>query len=368
MKIVCLQENLKNGFSIAERVSGKNQALPILNNSQIEAKKGYLKVSSTDLEMGVDVLIPCKVEKEGSLVLPSKLVLNFINNLPNTKVSIEEKDGNVLIQADNVKTKIPIINSDDFPIIPKIKNGETITINSQILKRSILQVLNSTSVSNIKPEITGVFFNFKKDELNIVSTDSFRLSEKTIRNNNIYQINTSKSFILPQKTAQELVKIIDSDGDVEIKIEEGQVSFLFDKIEVFSRVLEGEYPDYKRLVPKESKTKIYLNKEEFLSKTKLASIFSSNINDIKIIVDVKQQTLNIYSKDSVKGEFSSDVEVEKIEGENNELVFNFRYLIDGILNIEGDDLVFGLGEESSPSTLNSQKNKDYLYIIMPLKR
>ncbi|MBI3671404.1 DNA polymerase III subunit beta, partial [Candidatus Azambacteria bacterium] len=291
-----------------------------------------------------------------------------INNLPNTKIYIEEKNGKVLISAEKLKTSIPTINKDDFPIIPKVKDGKKVVINSKILKRSLEQVLNSTATSDIKPEISGILFDFKKEALNIVSTDGFRLSEKTILNKNIYKTDDSQSFILPQKTAQEIVKIIDFDGEIEISAGDNQVAFLFDKINLISRIIAGEYPNYKEIIPKTGKTKVVLSREEFLSKIKLASIFSSSINDVRIAVSPEKSEFIVRSSDKVKGEFDSDVAFDELSGDGVEAAFNWRYLLDGLSNIDGDDVVFELNGHASPATLKAKDKDDYLYIIMPIKQ
>ncbi|MEK7452802.1 MAG: DNA polymerase III subunit beta [Patescibacteria group bacterium] len=368
LKIICLQENIKSGLAISERISSKNSSLPILANTLLKAEKGFLKISSTDLEIGVEILIPCKVEGNGSLIIPTKLVLNFINNLPNTKIYIEEQDGKLLISADNFKTSIPILNKDEFPIIPKIKDGSEVIINSQILKNAIGCVLNSVSLSDLKPEISGILFDFKKESLNIVATDGFRLSEKVILNKNIYQLDDNKSFILPQKSAQELVKIIDSNNDIKIIIGENQVAFLFDKINLISRIINGEYPNYKQIIPKTNKTRISLNKEEFVLKLKLASIFSSNINDIKFLINVDSGEFNIKSQDKIKGELNSSIDFDDLSGESVEVVFNWRYLLDGLSNINNDKVVFELNSHTSSALLKAKDDDHYLYIIMPIKQ
>ena len=368
LKIICLQENIKNGLVVSERISGNNLSLPILNNSLMETVNGFLKISSTDLEIGVEVVVSCKVEIEGVVVVPTKTFLNLINKLPNTKLKMEDVGGNLKISTDDTKTNIPIMNKEDFPIIPKIKDGFEININSVIIKKALEKVLNSTAQIDSKPEISGVLFDFKKDILSIVATDSFRLSEKIIRNNgDIYKTEDNKSFILPQKTAQELVKILDLDDNLKITIGDGQVSFYFNKINLISRVIDGEYPDYKQIIPTSHKTIITLNKDEFTIKLKLASVFSSNVNDVKFKIDVKNKKFIISSKDSVKGEFISEVEFNELTGEDIEAVFNFKYLLDGLLNIDGSDIEIKFNGSSAPALLKSKKQNDYTYIVMPIR-
>ncbi len=368
LKILCLQENIKDAFLIAERISGNNLSLPILNNSLLEAKNNFLKISTTDLEMGVEVFVSCKVESEGSLVVSTKTMLDLLNKLPNTKLSIENKNNTLYLNTEGIKTEIPTVNKDDFPIIPKIKNGFEININAQIIKNALEQVQNSVAFMDAKPEISGILFDFKKNILNIVATDSFRLSEKSIINNSsLYKIEESKSFILPQKTAKELVKVLDSDGNLKITIEKGQLSFYFNKVSIISRLIDGDYPDYKQIIPSSYKTILTLNKDEFITKLKLASVFSSNVNDVRFKIDVKNKSFKISSKDSVKGEFLSELEINNLSGDDLEVVFNFKFLLDGLSNIKSNEIKLEFNGSSSPASIKAKKQDDYTYIIMPIR-
>lgn len=368
LKIVCLQENLKNGLIIAERSLGGNLTLPILNNALMKSEKGFLKISSTNLEMGIEILIPCKIESDGEVIIPIKHLLSFINNLPNIKLSLIELDGKIIIEADNLKTKIPIINKEDFPIIPKIENGSVISINSQIFKKSLNQVINSTSLNTQKPETSGVFLNFSKNSIKFVSTDSFRLSEKTlIKKDDNFSVENPISLILPLKTCYELVKIIDFNDILKIKINNNQIGFNFDRINLISKIIDGNYPNYEQIIPKGHKTIIKLNKNEFNSKIKLASLFSSNTNDIKFFISPKNKNITIKSSDIIKGEFSSDIEFSDIQGDDIEVVFNYKYIQDGLNNLQNDDIIFELNGPSAPAVLKSPNFNDYLYIVMPLR-
>lgn len=368
LKIICLQENIKDALVISERISGNNLSLPVLNNAFLEAKKGSLKISSTDLEIGVEVTVSCKVEIEGSVIVPTKTLLSLVNKLPNTKLKIEDIGAKIEISTEDTKTNIPVMNKEDFPIIPKIREGEEIKINSFIIKKSLEQVLNSAASLDSKPEISGILFDFKKNILNIAATDSFRLSEKSIKNNgDVYKMENNKNFILPQKTAQELIRMLDSDGDLKITIDKNQVSFYFNKVNLISRVIDGEYPDYKQIIPKTYKTSVSLDKDEFVNKLKLASIFSSNINDVKFQIDVRNKKIKLSSKDNIKGDFTSEMEFDELDGEDMEAVFNFKYLLDGLSNIEDEKVELKLNGSAAPALIKSKKYDDYIYIVMPIR-
>lgn len=365
MKITCLQENLKNNLSILERISSKNSSMPILNYTLLKTEDGFLKAFATDLEIGVEIQIPCKIENKGEVVFPIKLLLNFINNLPTTKITIKEDNNKILLEAEGLKTNIPILNKDDFPIIPKIKPINLITINPDALKTSLSQVINSTAISPSITEISGILFDFQQDLLKIVSTDSFRLSEKIIYQKNNYQIKTKTKFILPQKTAVELMRDINQTDDIIIELDQNQILFKLKNINIISRIISGEYPDYEQIIPKKTKTTILLNKNDLLAKIKLASLFSSKINDVKFIINPDNDVLEIKSMSADKGEFSSIINTE-INGEGFEVVFNYKYILDGLLNVHEDEIIFEINGPSSPSIIKPKTN-GYSYVVMPIK-
>lgn len=365
MKITCLQENLKVTISHLERIASKNQNTPILTNLLLQTNENSITLFATDLEVGLNMRVPCKVEKKGEVVVPIKLFSHFIQNLPNTKINIEAKGKVLLIESEDTKTSIPTINKNDFPLIPKIKTEETVSISPHTLKTALLQVLNSTSASYSIPEISGILFNFKDDFLKIVSTDSFRLSEKTVYKKENYETKKQHSFILPQKTAQELIHIINQSDPIIISIEQNQISFTFENGTLVSRLVSGTYPNYEPIIPSTAKTKFTLNKNEFASKVKLASVFSSKLNNIHFSVYTKKHTVEIKSADEAKGEFSAVLRTN-VSGENTEAVFNYRYILDGLANIFDEEVVCEFNGPSSAAVFNA-KEQGYRYVVMPIK-
>lgn len=366
MRIICLQENLKNNLLILERISSKNQELPILGNVVLKTETGFLKAFATDLEIGVEIAIPCKIEKKGEVVVPIKLIAGFIANLPNTKITLEEKNNTLFIETEGITTTIPTANKNEFPLIPKIKEENTILVGGEDIKNGIMQVINSVAVSSSIPEIAGVLFICSNDALKIVATDSFRLAEKKIFKNKNYSLHKEQSFILPAKTAVELTKIITpADETIEILLTHNQVMFKLKQAMVVSRLVAGEYPNYERIIPKESKTKINVHKTEFISKLKLASLFSSKINDVRLVIDAHKKEIEIRSADQAKGEFSATIHAD-IAGESAEVLFNYKYLLDGLSNIKEEDIFFEINGSAAPAMLKS-KNDAYQYVAMPIK-
>lgn len=370
MKLVCLQENLRSALILAERIIGKNITLPILNNILLKTEKGFLKISSTNLELGLNIWVPAKVEKEGEVTVRAKLFVDYINNLPNSKVNIEAKDNKINIKCDSFKALFLGIETKEFPIIPAIKErSKFLEIKSSVLKEAVEQVINTVSFSDNRIDLTGVFFNVKKSIIKVVATDTVRLAEKTIKeiiNNKLADEKTETKFILPHRSAQELLRNIENKEKVRIYLNEGQVFFETEDTTMVSRLIEGEYVDYEQIIPKSFKVKLHLNKKDFLDAIKITSLFSSKINDIKLKTDKKSGKIEISAKDFELGETKSDIE-GRIEGEDVEIAFNHRYLTDGLNNLKDEEIIFELNDETHPGFLKAKKYEDYFYIIMPLK-
>lgn len=365
MKIICVQENLKNSIAHLERIASKNQNTPILHNILFKTGEGEVILFATNLEIGLCIQIPCKVEKKGEAVIPLKSIAHLIYNLPNVKIIIEEKGKHISIEAGDIKTIIPSASKSEFPLIPKIKKEQYIQIAAPTLKATLIQVINAVATSYSIPEISGILFYFQNEFLKVVSTDSFRLSEKTVYQKGNYEITKPTSFILPQKTAQELIRIIEQETPILIFIEQNQISFELKNKHLTSRVISGTYPNYEQIIPKETRTKFFINKTELSSKVKLAGVFSSRLNNIHLTTYIKKNNIEIKSADEVKGEFISTLQTS-ISGEDTEASFNYKYILEGVTNILEEEILFELNGSSAPAIL-SGKNNGYRYVVMPIK-
>jgi len=371
MKIICLQENFKKGLNIIQNIVGKNLTLPILNNILLNTEKKQLKLSATDLEIAITNYVICKIEKEGGITMPAKTLVNFINNLPNKKIEITVKNNTTFVRCENFKSNIKGLDVKEFPIIPKIKNEPILEINSLNLKNALEQVINFASFSDIRPEITGVFFDFSSDkEIKFVATDSFRLGEKTINfKNNKVKKDYRGSAIIPAKTIQELIRIIsnlDEEGTIEISIENNQILFNLSKIQIISKLIEGSYPNYQQLISQNFDTSILINKEDLVKAVKLSSFFSSKINDVRLRVDSKKSLLEVFSQDIELGENLSELNCD-IKGKDLEIIFNHKYLLDGLNNVASKNIFLGFNGETSPGIIKPEGDETFNYVIMPIK-
>ncbi|MAF20580.1 MAG: DNA polymerase III subunit beta [Parcubacteria group bacterium] len=380
MHLFCLQKNLKQVLNITGRIIGRNLTLPILNNLLLSVENNKLKISSTNLEIGINSWVSGKIQKQGSITVPAKLISDFVNNLPNEKIELKTKAQQLEIKCKKFKAILKGLSADDFPIIPKIKDQSPIIIKGSILKNSFSQVVEMASVSESRPEISGIYMKLNssnsaagKNTIKLAATDSFRLAEKNIEINS-KSLNKEYSVIIPQRTIQEIIRILgekesstdEYEQEVKIILSGSQILFNFNDTQVISRLIEGQYPDYQQIIPSNLQTQVIINKQELISNIKIASLFSGKINDIKMSVNPKKSLVEILSKDADIGENKSKIEA-KIQGKEIETFFNHRYLLDGLNNIFSDKVMIGLNDTAKPVVIRPVGDTSYTYVVMPIK-
>jgi len=259
MKFVTLLENFKKAINLGERISGKNFTLPILSNLLIESKKNKICVSATDLEIGVEILLTGQMEEEKEnekIVVPAKILANFVNHLSEEKVLLETKNQNLIIRSGKYQAEFLTLNPEDFPIIPKVKTIKNIEVNKEEIKQSLERVIPAISPNASRSELTGVYFDLNGKTLKIVGTDSYRLAEKTIKLTNDFSEKTN--FIIPFRTAIEVSRMIADNIEEEldhqnliIYPESNQIQFNLGNTRLISQLINGEYPQYEAIIPKE---------------------------------------------------------------------------------------------------------------------
>lgn len=375
MKFISLQENLKKGLNIVGHATVKNVNLPILNNILIKVSNGNIEFVGTNLEIGVRHLVRGKIEKEGEFTVDSKLINEYVNLLSSgEKVEVEEKNNELKIKSGNYKTKIKGEDAKDFPLIPTISEDKPYILNINDFKKSLSQVAFSVSNSENRLELTGVLFNFNQNKLNLAATDSYRLAEKEIK----IKENLKKEeevVIVPAKTIQELLRIlnnfefdsdVDNNNEIKINISDNQILFTFDSVSLISRLINGRYPDYKQIIPSKSQTDVVINKSELVRAVKAASLFSkSGINDITILLLKNKVSISSFSGSS--GESQVEIKAE-VNGGDNEITINYRYLLDGLNNIDGENVVVKVLNNNTPCLIKPEKEDNYIYIVMPIKQ
>lgn len=365
MKLICLQGNLKNSLVFTQGIAGHYLTLPILNNILIKAEKSGLKISATNLEMALTIETTAKVEKTGSLTVPAKILSNLVAGLANKKFTIETKANNLLIKVPNYQATIKGLPAKDFPIIPQVEKKYSFKISASLLRNGLINVINSVALTDTRPEISGVLFDFANSSIKLVATDSFRLAERKL-NIGSGKLKEVSQVIMPAKTIQELIKILAVyNKDVKVIMGGSQVLFSCQNIQLISRLIEGKYPDYQEIIPEEFQTRVELDKKEFLEVVKIISLFSSKINDLTLLVDPKKSQIEISAQNVDLGANQANLSAET-EGQPVKLVCNFRYLLEGLNNITSSRVFIGLNGPAQPFVLQGSGQKNFLYLIMPL--
>jgi len=364
MKIVCLQENLKKSLNITQNIIGKNLTLPILNNLLLKTEKGRLRISSTNLEIGINTWTSGKVEKDGEITCPAKILSSFVNSLPNKKIELEEKGGVLNIRCENYKASLNCLPADDFPIIPQIKQGVIFEADNEVFRSALSQIVGLSALSESRPEITGIYLKIEKNNVKMVATDSFRLGEKVVfdvskKDDNLY------SLIIPQRTAQELMRVLSEEsGKLSVMAENNQIFFDLGDTQIISRLIDGQYPDYQQIIPKSTNITAVADREDILGNVRVAGLFSSKSNVIKF--SLQSGKFEVLSSDPDLGENKSKVEAE-IKGGPININLNYRFLMDGLSNIKTKKVFLGFNSESTPGIIKPVGDDSYLYLIMPIK-
>lgn len=379
MKLVCTQENFKKAVSIVDKITAKQITLPILKNILLETKDGRLIFSSTNLEIGIVCKIGAKIEREGKIAVPSRMLSDFILNLPKEENIEIELNGQILnINCGKYKAKINCLDSEDFPIIPERKNENQISIINSELRDIINKSLSSVSLNDIRVEFTGVNLTFADNSVYFASTDSFRLNEYevNIKENSVYAEIKSTPIIIPAETLRELNKILhinDENEEVLLTIENNQIFFDIGDIKMVSRLINGKYPPYKQIIPSEFKTEVVINKNELLQAIKIASIFTKKTDgEINLVLENENQLI-VKSGLQESGENQTELTIEK-SGENQNFVLNPKYLIDGLNVMDNNKIKILINDSISPIILKMFDNSgekiidNFIYIIMPIRK
>ncbi|MFH1781917.1 MAG: DNA polymerase III subunit beta [Patescibacteria group bacterium] len=367
MKFKCTQENLNGALGVVAHIASKNVNLPILNNILVRAKDTSLTLAATNLEIGVVCNVRSKIEEDGSFTVPAQVFASYINLLTGDNIDVDLEGKELVVQSGKQKTKLKGEGVDEFPIIPEVNKENKITCTFEDLVKGLSQVVGSASLDETRPEIAGVYMNFFENELIMAATDSYRLAEKKIK---CEYSGENKKAIIPQKTILEFIRIsgLFTFEKVDLYISDNQVFFDLGDIKITSRLIEGEYPDYRQIIPQNKNTEVIVDKEKCIKLIKAASLFSkSGINDVNMVFDQKEQLLLVNTVNSQLGENNASMEAE-ITGGENDIVFNYKYLLDGFTNINSENIKINIIDNASPGVFMPENEDGFVYIIMPIKQ
>ncbi len=367
MKVTLLKENLSKGLNIISRIVSTRGSLEVLGNILIKTEKGRVCLSATNLEVGINYRLGAKVDSEGAITVPARLFSEFINSLPNEKITLELNGDTLISKSENYESNIKGISADEFPLIPEIKTGKVMDIKSSDLRKAILLAAFAAAIDDSRPVLAGVYLKVDGSKVTLAATDSYRLAEKVV---NVKSGKTKKEeLILPAKTLLELARILGEfkeDLNVGVYLSDNQILFETDGLDFISRLIEGQFPNYRQIIPESSDTKTIVPKEELLTAVKIASLFArENANNIKVSMKSKG-VLEVDSGGSQVGQNKAKIKAH-VEGKDGEASFNGKYIIDVLNNLSAKEVSFEISGKLNPGIIRTPNDKGYIYIIMPLR-
>src|SRR5882762_8040530 len=335
VKVVCLQENLAHGLGIVGRGVSTRGSLPILGNVLLRTDSGRLRLTATNLEVGINCWVPAKVDDEGAITVPAKLFTDFVNSLPAgpTELSLNVRTKTVHLRRDPYEANFKGMDAEEFPIIPAAPDKPTTRVSKSILRRMIAEVAFVATTDDSRPVLTGVLTTFEGDKITMAAADPYRLSVRTAPL--LSKVDTKLEVIIPARSLQEVQRIIDDSEDpVEIFITPNgsQVIFHTEEADLVSRVIEGQFPNYPQVIPTgKAATRIIVQREELLQATRLASLFAKDsANMLRFQVNPADHPPLIISANAAEvGDQTAKVEAS-VEGQNTTIAFNSRFIADAL--------------------------------------
>jgi DNA polymerase-3 subunit beta len=362
MKLQVTQENLNRALGSVARVANSRGTLPILANVLIKTSNNRLSISATNLDIAITHYIGAKVSEEGSITVPARLMQDFVSSLPDGVIELDLQETKLHVTTDQYNSVVNGIVADDFPVMPAITTGKSWELDGATFKRGLQQVVFTASNDETRPVLTGVLLQTINSKLYMASTDSYRLAEKKLSNN-----KSDVQLLIPASAMHDLLRVL-GDGDDKIKVthDEQQVLFQVGDVELVTRLVDGKYPDYRKLIPESFQTEARLKRADFVNVTKVSSLFArESAGSVTIEVDKKTNQLSIRSVASQLGENTATVPA-KISNDGS-ITLNSRYLLDALGALSGDEVVFSFNGKLEPTQLSDPSGDDYKHIIMPLK-
>lgn len=366
MKIECIKDQLEEALNKADKIAGKNITLPVLSGLYFDARQNSLSIKATNLDLGISINLPVKVSEPGIVVVPAHIISSFISSLSKDKnIIIGTKNQVLEIKTSATKTSINTLPSEDFPVIPEIDDDKAFLIPSRDLIFGLRSVIYAAAVGSIKPELSSISITHEGEFLVFAATDSFRLAEKKIR---IKKAPHFKQVLIPQKNAAEIIKIFDKgEEDVSISIEEHQMALRSQNIYLTSRIIEGTFPDYRQIIPKETTSKVVLLKQDMVNSLKTSLIFSDTFNQLTLKISPKAKSFEIESKNVTIGENIHSVEAV-LEGSDISINVNHRYFTDCFQSITTDSISLNFGGQAKPIVIQGVGDTSFLYLVMPMNQ
>lgn len=368
MKFEVTKDNLVKGLQIVSKLPTSRATLPILGNIFLEADNGQLTLIATDLDLGIETKVNAKVTEAGSITIPSRTLVDYVANNHDKTINFALNDVTLDAVSEHTKVKIKGMEATDFPSIPVIKGGVEFSVPAPIFKEAILKTAFASTQDETRPVLGGVALFGEKDKLVFVSTDSYRLAEFTVSLNP--ELKEPVKAVVPSRAMQEVMRLItESTALVEIKMDKQQFAARVDGTLLVSRLIDGAFPDYQAIIPKENKTTVTVNRADLINNLKMVSLFSRD-SAYNVTFVVKPKELELRALSSSIGSGVTTVEAA-VSGPTMEVAFNARFVLDVLQVLEGESVQIKLSPNQDdrwfPGIIETINEDNYHYVVMPLR-
>lgn len=366
MKVNCLKKDLIKSVDIASKIISSKPTLPVLTCVLIEAENKKVSVKSTNLEFSIEISFPADVRSEGKIAVPAGVLIRTLKTIRSEgNVSLSLDGESVVLEVGDGKTTIKTLGAEDFPNIPQPDTKEKHTIQANTFAEGIRCVSQSASLSIIKPELSAVYIYHENNSLIFVATDQFRLSEKKIE----YKTNLEiPPVIIPVSNAHELVRVLENvEGEVDVYIDENQISIKTSDLYATSRIIDGSFPDYKVIIPKETTTEVILLKNDLANCLQKMQIFADKFGKTNLHVYPTKKTFTASARNNDLGEVFDSPETT-LTGEDLDIAFNHKYLSDAMAPMSADSVTLSFAGIGKPLIIRGVGDSSFTYLVMPMNR
>ncbi|MEX2514572.1 MAG: DNA polymerase III subunit beta [Candidatus Paceibacterota bacterium] len=362
MKIKCVLEKLKAAVSKTERITTKKASLPVLECLLLEVVDNMLYVRATNLDIGVEIKIPVKMDEPGRVAVPASVFSQYLSHLPSDgSVELKHNGKTLRVSGSTSNTEIKTREDDEFPSIPKVESGTKTELSTEKITTGFKSVWYAASPSSMKPELSSVYMFSEDGDLFFVATDSFRLAEKVIKDTSVGDI----SVLIPHQNVAEIIRVIsDLDTDATITVGENQVTLMAGDTYISSRLIDGSFPDYKKIIPDSSDVSINVSVNELSNSLRISDIFSDKFNQLTITVNPDNKTLQLTSSNTDIGENTTSIPVD-VKGVDLSVQFNHRYITDVFGSISTPEVQLNLSQDA-PMVIKPKGDESFQYLVMPM--
>ena len=365
MHVSILQENLLKALARTGRAVSAKPQLPILSNVLLETENGGLRITATNMETTESVHAAAKVEKDGALCVPSRVLTEFVSSLPSETVALAIKDGSLSVRCSGFTATIPGVPGAEFPPVPQLGKTKGTSLQKQALINALNHVLFAAAADEGRPLLTGIRITHKDDTVVFAATDGYQLSVKKLA----LPIKNNVQLVVPARALSEVVKVSLEEKETEeiafLQEEGGQLAFVVGDTEIFTRPIEGEYPNFEKIIPASHTTRVLVEKEALARAVKSAAIFArDNANIIRF--HIENQTMVVSANTPQVGENQVEVSA-KVDGDGGDIAFNSRFLLEFLANFSEDELLFEMTGSLNAAVFRPVKDDSFLHVIMPVR-